>query len=342
MIRDARTVVWSLKTEFARMGTDLLYKIEDIMNEENQIVVGIDVSKAVLDVFVKDEYWSTQNDETGIENLINRLTHFHPDLVIVESTGGLERSLLAALSAALIPFALVNPRRVREFAKSIGLLAKTDKIDALLLSRFGEAIQPEPTCLPTAQQMHLSALMTRRRQVIDMLTMEKNHLASAPIDSQDSILKISVVLQQELKALNQQIDTFIANSSTLSFKREILCSVPGVGRVTAAILLSNLPELGSLNRKKIAALVGVAPFNDDSGHRRGKRRIRGGRPAVRHVLYMATLTATRFNPVIRSFYLHLVSQGKHKKVAIIACMRKLLVYLNAMIRNSQSWDPSTV
>jgi len=310
------------------------------MNLENQkMVVGIDVSKARLDIAAAGETWSVANDFDGIGKLRARLQALQPSLVVVESTGGLERPVLAELSSVGIPFALVNPRRVREFAKSIGAEAKTDLLDARLLVRFGEAVKPEPTQLPDADEQRLSALMTRRRQVVDMLTMEKNHLFSAHPAAQESISKIMVILQQELDDLNRAIDDFIDHTPDFQRKEDILRSVPGVGKVTTAILLSDLPELGHLDRKKIAALVGVAPFNNDSGRHRGERRIKGGRPSVRKVLYMATLTATKFNPVIRSFYHHLLHQGKKKKVALVACMRKLLVFLNAMIRDSRSWTP---
>jgi transposase len=308
--------------------------------EEQQFVVGIDVSKARLDIFAADEDWSVRNDLDSIAKLAIRLKELHPTLIVIESTGGLERAALAEFSADGLPVALVNPRRVREFARSIGLLAKTDKIDARLLAHFGKAVNPTPTRLPSPEEQRLSALMTRRRQVIEMLTMEKNHLCSSHPAAIDSVTKIIDVLQQELDDLNHQIDDFIDHFPTFSQKDSILRSTPGVGKVTAAILLSDLPELGTLDRKKIASLVGVAPFNNDSGHFRGKRRIKGGRPTVRTVLYMATITATRSNPVIRSFYQHLLLQGKVKKVAIVACMRKLLTFLNAMIRDSRSWTIS--
>lgn len=308
--------------------------------EEQQFVVGIDVSKAQLDIFAADEDWSVRNDLDSIAKLAIRLKGLHPTLIVIESTGGLERTALAEFSADGLPVALVNPRRVREFARSIGLLAKTDKIDARLLVHFGEAVKPTPTRLPSPEEQRLSALMTRRRQVIEMLTMEKNHLCSSHPAAIDSVTKIIDVLQQELDDLNHQIDDFIDHFPTFSQKDSILRSTPGVGKVTAAILLSDLPELGTLDRKKIAALVGVAPFNNDSGRFRGKRRIKGGRPTVRTVLYMATITATRSNPVIRAFYQHLLLAGKLKKVAIVACMRKLLTFLNAMIRDSRPWSIS--
>lgn len=301
------------------------------------IVVGIDISKATLDVAAAGEYWSVANDLDGIGRLVERIMPFQPSLVVVESTGGLERAVLAELSAAGIPIALVNPRRVREFAKSIGLLGKTDKIDAHLLVRFGEAVKPEPTRLPSAEEQQLSAWMTRRRQIIDMLTMEQNHLFSAHPATRASVIKVITMLQAELKDLEHQIDDFIDHHPDFHQKEDILRSVPGVGPVTAAILLSDLPELGTLDRKKIAALVGVAPFNNDSGRHRGKRRVKGGRSSLRKVLYMAALSATRFNSIISTFYRRLIDDGKDFKVAIVACMRKLLTFLNAMIRDGSRW-----
>lgn len=303
-------------------------------------VIGIDVSKNRLDVSVAGQDWAESNDITGIETFIDKLKPLAPGLVVVEATGGLERAVVSLLSLAGFRVAVVNPRRVREFARSIGLLAKTDKIDARLLVRFGEAIQPEPTRLPSEEEQRLTALMTRRRQVIEMLTMEKNHLYSAHPSMQTSIQKITQALQQELVELNQQIDDLIGHTPDFQEKNDILRSAPGVGQVTAAILLSDLPELGALGRKEIAGLVGVAPYNNDSGRHRGKRRIKGGRPCVRTVLYMATLSATKCNLIIRSFYHHLLAMGKEKKVALVACMRKFLVILNAMVRDRRPWQPS--
>jgi transposase len=307
--------------------------------EELGIVVGIDVSKCRLDVATAQEYWSVANEGEDIDKLTNRILSLKPSLIIVESTGGLERYLLTVMLMAGLPVALVNPRRVREFGKSMGLMAKTDKIDSKLLVRFGEAVKPAITVLPSQEEQQLSALMTRRGQVIDLLTIEKNHLYSSHPVSKNSVEKIINILQEELDELNHQIEDRIDQFPLFKQKDEILRSAPGVGKVSAAILLSDLPELGLLDRKKIAALVGVAPFNNDSGRYRGKRRIKGGRPAVRKVLYMSTLSATKFNPVIRSYYQHLLSKGKVKKVAIVACMRKLLIYLNSMIRDMRSWEP---
>ncbi|MDO9492895.1 IS110 family transposase [Acetobacterium sp.] len=309
------------------------------MSEEYSGIVGVDVSKSRLDIFFNDESWSIPNVWASISKLAIKLVDLHPKLIVVESTGGLEHALLTEFSSLGLPVALVNPRRVREFARSIGQLAKTDKVDAKLLARFGEAVKPEPTKMPTIEEQHLSALMVRRRQVIEMLTMEKNHLNSTHPVTQDSVTKIMALLQHELDELNGQIDEYIDQFPEFKRKDEILCSTPGIGKVTSAILLSDLPELGSIDRKKIASLVGVAPFNNDSGRFRGKRRIKGGRPTVRTVLYMATISAIKCNPVIRPYYKHLLDKGKVKKVAIVACMHKMLIYLNSIIRNSLTPEP---
>jgi transposase len=303
--------------------------------------IGIDVSKTQLDVAVGEagETWSASNSEEGIARTVERCRQLNPRLVIVESTGGLESHLVSALYLAKVPVALVNPGRVREFAKAAGLLAKTDKLDARLLVRFGQAVKPAPTCLPSEEEQLLSAMVTRRRQLIDMRTAETNRLPTAHVSMQPSIENLLTWLNEQITALEQKIDEFIQNQPDFKAKDDLLRSVPGIGPVTAAIVISDLPELGKLDRKKIAALVGVAPFNDDSGFHKGRRRVKGGRPHLRTVLYMAAISASRFNPVIRSFYEHLLKMGKLKKVALVACMRKLLTILNAMLRDHISWHP---
>jgi len=304
--------------------------------------VGIDVSKAILDISigVSGEHFQVSNDDGGVKKLIERLKAVQPSLIVVESTGGLEKLVVAELFVSILPVALVNPRRVREFAKSTGRLAKTDKLDAQVLAQFAEAIHPPLVTLPTEDEQYLSALMTRRRQVIDLLTAEKNHLLSTPARVRNLVEQSIAVLQGQLDELNQTISQFIDHNDVFRKKDNILRSVPGVGSVTSAIILSDLPELGLMDRKKIAALVGVAPYNDDSGHRSGKRRIKGGRESIRHILYMATLAATRFNPVIKRFYHHLIQLGKPFKVALVACMHKLLIILNSMMRDLRPWQPN--
>lgn len=311
------------------------------MKKNSEICIGIDVSKATLDVSigVDGEQFQVSNDDAGLKKLIERLTAVRPGLIVVESTGGLEKLVVAELFANTLPVALVNPGRVREFAKSTGRLAKTDKLDARVLAHFGEAIDPALVTLPSEEEQYLSALMTRRRQVIDLLTAEKNHLLSTPAKVRPRVEQSIAALQSQLDELNQTIDQFIDHNDAFRKKEDILRSVPGIGPVTAAIILSDLPEIGFLDRKKIAALVGVAPFNNDSGRHSGKRRVKGGRESVRHVLYMATLAATRSNPVIKLYYLHLIQLGKPFKVALVACMHKLLTFLNSMIRDLRPWQP---
>jgi transposase len=299
------------------------------------VYVGVDVSKAQLDVAIGQAgaFWSAGNDAIGIRRIVQRLQELQPALIVIESTGGLEVPLMVELASAQLPFALVHPGRVRDFARSMGLLAKTDKLDAHLLAQFGEAIRPPLTQLPSPEVQELNGLMVRRRQVLDLIVDEQNHLASTRLSLRPRIEQHLDWLQEELHDLDRKIEDLIGSIPTLREKEAILRSAKGVGPVLSAKLLSGLPELGQLNRKKIAALVGVAPFNDDSGYRRGKRRIKGGRADIRQVLYMATVAAVRFNPAIRFFYQHLLSQGKLKKVAIVACMRKFLTILNAMIRD---------
>ena len=309
-----------------------------------KVYVGIDVSKTQLDVAVNQdgEYWKANNDRVGILCSVERLKAIQPTLVVVESTGGLETALITELFAASLPFALIHPGRVREFARSIGLLAKTDKLDARLLSRFGEAVKPPASRLPAEAEQTLNALLLRRRQLLDMLVMEKNHLVSTRLSMRPKVEAHIAWLETEIAELERQIDDQIQHLPQFKEKEAILRSAKGVGPILCAKLLSGLPELGQMDRKKIAALVGVAPFNDDSGRHRGKRRIKGGREDVRGVLYMATVAATRSNPVIKPFYQNLLKQGKLKKVALVACMRKFLTILNAMLRDMQPFDPAFV
>jgi transposase len=305
--------------------------------------VGIDVSKARLDIAEGQagELWSAPNDNGGIEKIVARLSELKPKLVVVESTGGLEKPIVAHLIAAGILVALVNPSRVRDFARSIGLLAKTDTLDARLLARFGEATRPIPTQLPSEDEQKLSALISRRRQLIDIRTAETNRLGSIHASMRARLEKHLEWLESEIKELDKEIQDFINHHPDFKAKDEILQSVPGIGPVTAAIIISDLPELGKYSRQIMASLVGVAPFNNDSGYHRGKRRVKGGRADVRTVLYMATISASRFNPVIKNFYEQLVGRGKLKKVALVACMRKLLTILNAMFRDSKPWQPES-
>lgn len=308
-------------------------------NSSSNIYIGIDISKSLLDVAVgKDgEYWQASNDQVGIQRVIARLIIIQPALVIVESTGGLEKALITEMFTAGLPFALVQPRRVREFARSIGLLAKTDKLDAHLLAHFGEAVKPPISRLPSEAEQYLNALMVRRRQLLDMVVIENNHLSSTRLSMRPKVEEHIAWLNKELEELDKEINDQIHQIPEFKEKEKILRSAKGVGPVLCAKLLSGVPELGTIDRKKIAALVGVAPFNDESGHRRGKRKTKGGREDVRNVLYMATIAAVRSNPVIKPFYEHLLKEGKLKKVALVACMRKFLTILNAMIRDMEPW-----
>ncbi len=309
------------------------------MTDPAGIFVGIDVSKARLDVAVHEPAtsWPAANTDRGIADLVQRLKELSPTLIVLEATGGYELSLVAELAHARLPVVVANPRRVRDFARSIGQLAKTDKLDARVLAHLAATLRPEPRPLPSDQEEQLTALLTRRRQILDMLTVEKNRLHTVRKSMRGDIEEHLTWLTQKLDKLDEEIDRFIQSSSLWKEKDAILQSAPGVGRVTSSTLLGMLPELGRLNRQEIAALVGVAPLNKDSGNRKGKRRVFGGRAAVRRVLYMAALAATRCNPKIRKFYQHLLKQGKEKKVALTACMRKLLVILNAMLHSMQPW-----
>ncbi len=301
--------------------------------------VGIDVSKARLDIGVgaAGEFWQASNDEAGIAETVRRLGEIQPALVMVESTGGLEWALVSELAARQIPVALVHPGRVREFAKSLGLLAKTDQLDAHLLARFGEAANLQPTVLPDEAVQKLAALMGRRRQLVEMRVMEQNHLLSTRLSLRAGVQQHITWLEQEIERLTEHIQKDLQDTPGFRDKDRLLRSAKGVGPITSLTLLSDLPELGQLDRKQIAALVGVAPFNHDSGRRQGVRRIQGGRAKVRQVLYMATVAASRFNPTIHRFYQRLLASGKKKKVALVACLRKLLTILNAMIRDMQPW-----
>lgn len=304
-----------------------------------KLFVGIDVSKDKLDVALlpSDERWSVGNNEAEIPSLVERLKQLNPSLIVLEATGGLETLVAASLGTAKLPVAVVNPRQARDFAKAIGKLAKTDDIDAGVLALFAERIRPEPRPLKDQELQELTDLLTRRNQLVAMLTGEKNRLSSAPKTTRNDIKEHIDWLEKRIKESNGTLEKLIQKTPIWREKDALLQSVPGVGPVLSVSLLSGLPELGDLNRKQIATLVGVAPLNCDSGKLRGRRIIWGGRADVRSTLYMATLAATRFNPVIKAFYQRLIQAGKKPKVAITACMRKLLTILNAMIKNSTPW-----
>jgi len=305
----------------------------------NVSFVGIDVAKAHLDIAVRPhgESWSTPRDEQSLAPLVARLQELQPTLIVLEATGGLEIPVVAVLATAQLPVVVVNPRQVRDFAKATGKLAKTDRIDAHLLAHFAEAVRPAVRSLPNEAQQAVSALLSRRRQVIEMLVAEKNRRSSARKPMAERIARHVLWLEQELAQLDDDLHTAIRQSPVWRETEQTLRSAPGIGPVTAMTLVMELPELGTLDRKQIAALVGVAPLNRDSGTLRGKRLVWGGRAHVRASLYMATLSAVRYNTVIRSFYQRLCAAGKAKKVALTACMHKLLIILNAMIRDKTPW-----
>jgi transposase len=307
---------------------------------KEKVYVGIDVSKEQLDValYPQDTCRKFSNDDNGIGDLIIYLKDLTLAIVVLEATGGYEMPAVATLSTTGIPVTLANPRQIRDFAKATGRLAKTDGIDARVIAHFAAAIQPSPKSIPDDQTQEFKELLMRRRQVIEMITAEKNRLDKGGTAVKNLIETHIQWLQQQLDDINHRLDRTVKQSPLWREKDTLLRSVPGVGPVLSATLLADLPELGMLNRHKIAALVGVAPFNRDSGMMRGKRTVWGGRSKVRVALYMSTLVATRYNPVIRTFYLRLCSYGKSKKSAITACMRKLLIILNAIARTGLPWS----
>ena len=310
--------------------------------DSEQLWVGIDVSKARLDIAVKplSRRWSETNDPEGITLLVEKLTPMRPSLIVMEATGGYEALAALCLAQAGLPVAVVNPRQVRDFARAQGRLAKSDRIDCGVLADFGRAMRPEVRALPDEQAQQLQAVLVRRRQVVEMLVAEKNRLLLAHARIQPCLKEHIAWLEQQLADLDHQLRKLLQQSPIWRENDKLLRSVPGVGPVMSTTLVAELPELGQLDRKQIAALVGVAPFNCDSGNQQGKRRIWGGRASVRTALYMATLSAKRYNPVIRVFYERLIAAGKLPKVALVACMRKLLTILNAMIRYQRAWQPS--
>ena len=302
--------------------------------------IGIDVSKARLDVAIRPsaEKLSVSNDEAGIQALVKRLSELKPVLIVLEATGGLERSVSGTLGSAQLPVVVVNPRQVRDFAKALGQLAKTDRIDAEVLAHFAEVIRPPLRPLPDKVSLELRALIARRRQLIEMMVAEKNRLGAASKTVRKRIEAHLRWLETELDRADKDLDQSIRQSPIWQEHQDLLRSVPGIGPVVSRTLLAELPELGRLNRKQIAALVGIAPLNCDSGTFRGRRGIWGGRATVRAVLYMAALVASRRNSVIRDFYKRLRDKGKAPKVALVACMHKLLTILNAMIKHKTRWS----
>ena len=303
--------------------------------------VGIDVSKDRLDVHIRPsgQTVAAQRNDTGVEQLVGELRQLAPTLIVLEATGGFETTVAAALAGAHLPVAVVNPRQIRDFARATGRLAKTDALDAQVIALFAERIRPDPRPLTDADSQALAELVARRRQVVEMIGMETNRLHQVRNPRVQRMLRATLkTLTEQLAELDRDIDNTIKRSPIWRAADDLLTSVPGIGDVTAHTLIADLPELGRLDRRRIAALVGVAPINRDSGQMRGKRTIAGGRSDVRNALYMATLSATRWNPVISKHYRSLVERGRPKKVALIACMRRLLGILNAIVRTKTPWQ----
>lgn len=307
------------------------------------LFVGIDVARDRLDVHVRPtgERFTLGNEEAGHRELGRRLHGLGPALIVLEATGGYEVPVTAALASMGLPVVVANPRQIRDFARATGQLAKTDALDAEALARFAEGVQPPVRLLPTAQAQALGELVTRRRQLLEMLLAEQNRQRQL-VDRRlrQQIAAHITWLRQALAEADRDLDEAIRSSPVWRAKDDLLRSVPGVGDVTAHTLIAEVPELGSLGRRQIAALIGVAPLNRDSGTLRGRRMIAGGRPQVRRVLYMAALAAIRYNPIIAAFYGRLTAAGRPKKVALVAAMRKLLTILNAILRESRPWQPA--
>ena len=303
------------------------------------VFVGVDVSKASLDVALRpsNERWRLARDDEGARDLVARLQALRPTLIVVEASGGLELPLVAALAAAAVPVVVVNPRQVRDFARATGQLAKTDALDAAVLAHFADAVRPVLRPLRDAETQALTDLVARRHQLVAMLVAEKNRRGVASAAVLPRLEAHISWLEDELRASDDELRQTLQRSPHWRERDELLRSVPGVGEQLSLTLLAHLPELGSLDRRQIAALVGVAPFNRDSGTLRGRRTIWGGRARVRSALYMSALVATRFNPVVRDFYQRLLAAGKPKKLALTACMRKLLVILNAIVKHRSPW-----
>ena len=311
------------------------------MNDRVAPSVGIDVSQETLDVATTDaQAWQVKHHPRAMAALVRRLSKLQPVRIIVESTGRLQEDLVVALMEAQLPVIVVNPRHVRAFAKATGSLAKTDRLDAQLLARFGEAVKPPLRSLPDEATRELAALVARRRQLQGMIVAETHRRGRAPRGVRREIEQHIAYLEARREHLDQELQDQLRQSPVWQEQADLLRSVPGIGPTLSATLLAELPELGSLTRRQIAALTGVAPFAHDSGRFKGRRVTRGGRADVRRTLFMATLAAARCYPVIRAFYQRLVATGKAKKLALVACMRKLIVILNAILKHRTAWNPN--
>lgn len=312
-------------------------------NSNEKFYMGIDVSKAVLDVFILPikKPMQFKNNSQGIKKLIETLKSFPPTMIIMEATGGYEKPTAQALAKAGLDVAVVNPRQIRDFAKALGRLAKTDSLDAQVIALFAEKMQPKANVTCDENQQQLAENNARRRQLIDMITMEKNRLDKASKELKKSIKRIIKALEKELEEIQETLEAIIQNDTHFAQKSGLLQTIKGVGTVVATGIIADLPELGKASAKEISGLAGLAPYNRDSGTLRGKRTIWGGRASVRCTLYMATLVAIKHNVKIKAFYERLCGAGKQKKVAITACMHKLLIIMNAMIKHNQPWQTIT-
>lgn len=306
-----------------------------------EINIGVDTGKTQLDIYIRPHatHLSVENTVSGIKQAIKKIKTYEPTRIIIEATGRLEQAFVMACAEAGLPFVVSHPVKIKRFAGAIGRKVKTDKADAELIAHYGEAIKPELSSLKPEQMRLMSDLLSRRRQLTDLHTMEKNRQQIMPKSIQSSINPILTVLKKQLEKIDKKLQNLIESNEEYQAKNEIIQSVPGIGNVVALNLMSNMPELGLINNKEAAALVGVAPFNRESGSYQGKRMIRGGRSQVRTVLYMAMLSTIQCNPKFKAIYQGLLKKGKPKKVAIIACMRKMIVILNTMVRDGVMWDP---
>jgi transposase len=318
--------------------------IREIITQEvvlSKVYIGIDLSKKFLDIgeYPANRQWRLPNDAQGLSQLLTELQKIKPSLIVMEASGGLEHSVAEKLDEAKFKVAILNPRQVRNFAKAKGYLAKTDAIDAQVLAQYGKTMMPPVRPLPNKITRKIQSMISRRQQLVGMIVAEKNRLKQSPDDLIELIEDHIAWMSNQLSELNNEIESMIKHRKVWSKKMDLLQTVPGVGPKLGATLVAHLPELGQLSHKQIASLVGVAPFNRDSGRWTGKRQIWGGRGQVRTMLYMATLSAIKYNDVIKSFYVRLKAAGKPSKVAHVACMRKLLVFLNAMVQSDQPWQP---
>jgi transposase len=310
-------------------------------NNQNEINIGVDTGKTQLDIYIRplDIFFSVSNDEKGIKKAITEIRKYKPTRIIIEATGRLEHAFIMACSKANLPFVVANPAHIKKFAGAIGRLAKTDKLDAQLIAHFGEAIKPVLSTLKPENMQLMSDLLSRRRQLMTMQTMEKNRLQIMPKEISSFIKPMLTAIKNQLEKIDNKLIKLIKDCEEYKAKNDIIQSMPGVGKVVAFNLLSDMPELGYITNKQASALIGTAPINRESGIYVGKRMIRGGRPKIRTVMYMAMMSAMQCNPVFKATYQRLLAAGKPKKVAIIACVRKMIVILNSMVRDGVMWDP---